>query len=52
MTFMSVGKKEEDVNRSEVIDKLQRLEVDEMCHGKRVETMLLQMNIEPKKKDS
>lgn len=51
MTFMSVGKKEEDVNRSEVIEKLQRLELDEMDNQKRVEILLLQKNIKPKEKD-
>lgn len=41
-----------DVSRSEVIERLKRLELDEMGHTKRVETMLLQTNIEPEKKDN
>ncbi len=41
-----------DNSRSGVIEKLKRLELDEMGHAKRVETMLLQVNIKPGKKDS
>ena len=40
------------VSRSEVIEKLKRLELDEMGHTKRVEIMLTQINIKPEKKDS
>jgi len=40
-----------DVSRSEVIERLKRLEVDEMGHIKRVEIMLLQIEIEPEKKE-
>ena len=48
---MSMGEEpKKDVSRSEVIEKLKRLELDEMGHTKRVETMLLQINIEPGKK--
>ena len=42
----------EDVSRSEVIEILKRLELDEMSHAKRVETMIGQANIKPGKKDS
>ena len=49
----SIGEESrKDVSRSEVIEKLKGLELDEMGHAKRVETMLLQINIEPEKKDS
>ncbi len=41
-----------DVSRSEIIEKLKRLELDEMGHAKRAETMILQANIKPGKKDS
>ena len=43
---------EKDASRSEVIEKLKRLELDEMGHAKRVETMILQANIKPGRKDS
>ena len=49
--LMSIGEEpKKDVSRSEVIERLKRLELDEMGHTKRVETMLLQINIEPGKK--
>ena len=49
--LMSMGEEpKKGVNRSEVIEKLKRLELAEMGHTKRVETMLLQINIEPGKK--
>ncbi len=51
--LMSIGEEpKKDVSRSEIIEKLKRLELDEMGHAKRVETMLLQVNIKPGKKDS
>ncbi len=50
--LMSMGEEpKNDASRSEVIDKLKRLELDEMGHAKRVEIMLLQANIEPEKKE-
>ncbi len=41
-----------DVSRSEVMERLKGLELDEMGHAKRVEIMHLQMNIRPEKKGS
>ncbi len=40
------------VSRSELIEKLKHLELDEMGHAKRAEIMLTQINIKPEKKDS
>ena len=49
----SIGEEpKKDVSRSEVIEKLKRLELDEMGHAKRVEIMLLQVDVKPEEKDS
>ena len=51
--LMSIrGEPKQYVSRSEVIVKLTRLELDEMSHAKRIESMLIQMNLKAKKKDS
>ncbi len=49
MSIREEPKKE--ISRSEVIEKLERLELDEMGHAKRVETMLIQINIKPEQKE-